>query len=126
MTNLDSEDLKVEVDASTPGRLRADFTGKSNSRDPGKVLKPWFDEVLTMAAHKKAQVVLHFEKLQYFNSSTIAALIQMLNAAQDKKVALELVYDGKLRWQTLSFDALKRAIRPFDSGGGAAVTIKAV
>jgi hypothetical protein len=116
----------VEVDASTPGQLRADFSGKSNSRDPGKVLKPWFDQVLALAGNKGAQVVLHFEKLQYFNSSTIAALIQMLNAAQDKKVSLELVYDGKLRWQTLSFDALKRAIRPFDSGGAAAVTIKPV
>lgn len=125
MTNLQSEELKVAVDASTPGQIRADFTGKSNGRDPGKVLKPWFDSVLAGAAHKSATVVLHFDKLEYFNSSTIAALIQMLNAAQDKKVPLVLVYDGKLRWQTLSFEALKRAIRPFESGG-TAVTIKSV
>lgn len=125
MMNLVSDELKVDVDASAPGQLRADFTGKSNSRDPGKLLKPWFDEVLALAQQKNAQVVLHFEKLAYFNSSTIAALIQMLNAAQDRKVSLELVYDGALRWQTLSFDALKRAIRPFDSGG-VAVTIRPV
>lgn len=126
MTNLDSDELHITVDAATPGQIRADFTGKSSARDPNKVLKPWFDSVIAGASHRNATVVLHFEKLEYFNSSTIAALIQMLNAAQEKKIPLELVYDSKLRWQTLSFDALKRAIRPFGSGGAAAVTIKSI
>lgn len=111
---------------TTPGLLRLDWTGKSNSRDPGKLLLPYFDRVLNQALAENGAVQMHFEKLEYFNSSTIAALIQMINAAQEKKVKLELTYDAKLRWQTLSFDALRRAIRPFQATGTSTVDFKTV
>lgn len=125
MPDFQADDLLIH-ETTAPGVLRHDWTGKSNSRDPGKVLKPFFDRALVQAQTEKRALQLHFEKLEYFNSSTMAALIQLMNAAQEKKVALELTYDGKLRWQTLSFDALKRAIKPFEATQATPVIIKTV
>jgi hypothetical protein len=31
------------------------------------------------------------------------------------------VYDGKQKWQAMSFDALRRALRPFETGAGNSV-----
>jgi hypothetical protein len=50
---------------------------------------------------------LHFEELDYFNSSTITSLIQLIQEARAKGIPLTYVYDPALRWQKLSFDALR-------------------
>ncbi len=36
-------------------------------------------------------------------------------------VELTVVYDGAQKWQAMSFEALRRALRPFESGSGPAV-----
>ncbi|MFL5318892.1 MAG: hypothetical protein ACJ790_04490 [Myxococcaceae bacterium] len=126
MPDFEADDLRITESSSAPGLIRLDWMGKSNARDPQKLLSPFFERVLNRAVLESRLVELHFEKLEYFNSSTMAALIQLINAAQEKKIRLDLVYDQKLRWQTLSFDALKRAIRPFESGQGTPVSIKSV
>jgi hypothetical protein len=35
-----------------------------------------------------------------------------------------VVYDGAQKWQVLSFDALKRAMRPFETGKGPSVAFR--
>ncbi len=34
---------------------------------------------------------------------------------------LTVVYDANQRWQSMSFDALRRALRPFETGSGPVV-----
>jgi hypothetical protein len=115
------EDLTADVDRSTPAVLRVRLGGRSASRDAASVLAPLFDRVLASGRDEARVIVLHFEKLEYFNSSTIAALVGFIRAAQDAKVGLTVVYDPAQRWQAMSFDALRRALRPSDASRGPAV-----
>jgi hypothetical protein len=50
---------------------------------------------------------MHFENLDHFNSSTIAAVIRFIQEARVKAVKLVIVYNQQLKWQKLSFDALR-------------------
>jgi hypothetical protein len=120
-TQLQFEDLGAALDRQSAGTLRVRLSGRSSSREAGKTLAPLFDRILDEAKRDRRVLALHFEKLEYFNSSTIAALVQFIRAAHEMGVALTVVYDGKQRWQAMSFDALRRALRPFESGGGPAV-----
>lgn len=114
MMNLQADELLIEVDERESGVLVLNWLGRSASRNPGAVLHPWFDQLFGVARERHAVLEMHFERLEHFNSSTIAVLIQLINSAQDRRVRLTVRYDGNLRWQTLSFDALRRALRPFN------------
>lgn len=75
--------------------------------------------MFTEAKNRGGGIEMVFTELEHFNSSTIAALIQTINSARDRGVAMTLRYDRKRNWQVLSFEALKRALRPFESAAGA-------
>ena len=121
MENVVLGDLTAELDTGTPATLRIRLTGKSASREAGKVLAPLFDRALATARGDARALVLHFERLEYFNSSTIAALVQFIRTAQQAGVGLTVMYDPTQKWQAMSFDALRRALRPFDASGGPGV-----
>ncbi len=114
-------DLAAQLDRADPGVLRVRLSGRSSSREAGNALAPLFDRVLADARAEPRALALHFEKLEYFNSSTIAALVQFIRSANEGGVALTIVYDARQRWQSMSFDALRRALRPFESGTGPTV-----
>jgi hypothetical protein len=118
MDNLAFENLRIAADRAESGAVRLRWTGKSDSRDPGKALGPYFATALQAAKASGAHVEMHFEQLDYFNSSTISALIQLINQAQAQSVSLVLHYDPKLRWQSLSFEALRRATSVFKPASG--------
>ncbi|HET9552043.1 MAG TPA: hypothetical protein VFP50_03680 [Anaeromyxobacteraceae bacterium] len=109
-------ELRTAIERDDAGSLHLHFGGKSAAREAWRVLAPIFDEVLAAAVAERRAMVLHFEKLEYFNSSTIAALVQFIRAAQRSAVGVTVVYDASQNWQAVSFDALKRALRPFDAG----------
>jgi hypothetical protein len=83
------------------------WSGKSNDRHPGKILGPYFAKMLDRVATQSVPLELHFETLDYLNSSTITAIIQLIQDARAKAVKLVIVFDPSRRWQKLSFDALK-------------------
>jgi hypothetical protein len=118
-------DLGADVTADA-NAVRIRMQGKSASRDAGKVLSPLFDEALARAKTGPGALALHFEALEYFNSSTIAALVQFIRAAQEEGVSFEVVYDARQKWQAMSFDALRRALKPFESGGASPVKFSTV
>ncbi len=117
-TTIQFGDLTATLDRADAGTLGVRLSGRSSSREAGKTLAPLFDRVLGEASAESRVLALHFEQLEYFNSSTIAALVQFIRASQERGVGLAVVYDGKQRWQAMSFDALRRALRPFASGSG--------
>ncbi len=118
-------DLTADLSADARA-VQIRMNGKSASRDAGKVLSPLFDEALARAKTGPRALALHFEALEYFNSSTIAALVQFIRAAQDEGVSFEVVYDARQKWQAMSFDALRRALKPFETSGGAPVRFPTV
>jgi len=109
MQNLTVGDLRIEAmpieGAAAPVQLL--WRGKSNNRHPGEVLAPYFREVLATAGTRNVPIELHFEKLEHFNSSTISAIIQLIGDARARSIKLILVYDQALKWQKLSFEALR-------------------
>ena len=107
MENLSAGDLTIEASHQGPGPITLVWRGKSDDRYPGKVLGPYFAQVLDRAAETGAPVEMRFEKLDHFNSSTIAAVIRFIQDARQRGVKLILTYNQQLKWQKLSFDALR-------------------
>lgn len=108
MQGLVVGDLRIEaLDGDAPGAVRLMWRGKSNNRHPGEALAPYFREVLAAAGQRKQALELHFEDLEHFNSSTITSIIQLIQDARARGIKLVLVYDNALKWQKLSFDALR-------------------
>lgn len=126
MVNLHADELTIEVDERTPGLVVLTWVGRSASRSPGAVLHPWFEQLFTYVRERSAALEMRFDRLEHFNSSTIAVLIQLISSAQERGVKLTLRYAGNLRWQALSFDALKRALRPFEEMGVASPPVSFV
>lgn len=125
MDRLQAEELTIEVTRES-GALVAVWRGKSTSREPGKHLRPFFTTLLERAATQKLQVRMQFEQLEHFNSSTIAEVIQLIHSARTAGVPIFLHYDSTLRWQALSFEALRRAMQHFASGQGAQAKVEIV
>jgi hypothetical protein len=108
MDSLVADALTIEADEPTPPEpLTLTWRGKSDDRYPDKVLKPYFAQVLARAAERGGGVEMHFEHLEHFNSSTISTIIRFIQDARQKGVRLVLVYNQALKWQKLSFDALR-------------------
>lgn len=108
MENLIAGDLKIEALGIDPNdSIRLFWNGKSNDRHPGKVLAPYFLHVLSAAKTRGVSVELHFEKLEHFNSSTITSIIQLIQDCREQGIKLVIVYNHALKWQKLSFDALR-------------------
>lgn len=105
MESLKTEDLTIAVEEGDT--VTCTWKGRSVQRNPGETLNPFFEKLLGAASDKKKPVHMHFETLDHFNSSTISTLIRLIQAARANQVPLEMVYDGNLKWQRLSFEALR-------------------
>jgi hypothetical protein len=125
MNPLQTHELAIKVDDSA-GRLRLDWSGKSTSRDPSQVLAPFLDQVLSSASAGGKTVEMHFEAMEHFNSSTVAELIRVINKGRTSQVPLTVFYNASCKWQELSFKALERAMRPFQTGLEPSVRILSV
>ena len=107
MNNLQSGDLTIEVAVTPESVFKCTWKGKSNERNPPEILRPWFDALLAAVGQANGTVEMHFEKIEHFNSSTITALIRLIQICRKTNVKLVMVYDQTLKWQRLSFDALR-------------------
>ena len=108
-------DLVIEVDEDAAATvIRLDWRGKSNHRQPDTVLAPFFAEMTSKAVSGGKALEMHFEQLEFFNSSTITAIIQYVKELRDRKVKLTVSFDARHRWQKIFFDALCI----FDKGDG--------
>jgi len=108
MSDFSFDDLIIQTHPlSKEGTLRVDWSGKSSAREPSKVLAPFFKDVANQAAEGATSLEMHFEGIDHFNSSTITALIQLIQDLRRQQTRLVLVYDPTQKWQKLSFDALR-------------------
>jgi hypothetical protein len=108
MQSLIVGDLRIETaEGQVSSAVQLLWKGKSNHRNPSEALGPYFREVLASAAAQRVPLELHFEKLEHFNSSTITSVIKLIQDARARTVKLVLIYDPALKWQKLSFDALR-------------------
>lgn len=100
-------ELTIEPRQPTPGGpLDLFWRGKSNDRHPARTVVPYVTEALAIAKAEQAVVSLHFETVEHMNSSTITAIIQIIQEARTRATPLVIVFDGSKTWQRLSFEAL--------------------
>jgi hypothetical protein len=102
--SVNKETLRIDVTATDV--IRAYFRGRSALRLPDEVLVPLFDELTARALKTGFPVHLHFEELEFFNSTTISSIIQCILAMRDKGVRTMIRYDGRQKWQKLFFEPL--------------------
>jgi hypothetical protein len=108
---------ELRVEARSPdagGALSLHWRGVCNERDPATFLEPYLAKALDEARGARVGLELHFEKMEYCNSSTLGALIDFTERVLGAGIKLVYVFDASRRWQQLSFEAL----RVFDSGDG--------
>jgi hypothetical protein len=86
--------------------IRLVWSGRSTARNPSEVLNPYLEKVAETAKGLGVDVEMHLQRLEYLNSSTIAALIRALRILRRQKTKTVLIYDGELGWQQRSFEAL--------------------
>jgi len=111
MEQLVIGDLRIDV-RERPGTITLEWRGKSNDRYPKKALGPFFENLFVEAQEKKADVEMHFEGLDYLNSSTISTLVGVIRDLRDKKIKLSISFDNQQKWQKLCFDALRVFEKP--------------
>ena len=113
LLELRSGELSIDS-TSGPGCLRLEWRGRSAARDPRAILIPYFEQAIAVARDSGTPVEMHFEGLDYFNSSTIAALIDAIRLGSEHRVPMVMFYKESVRWQRMSFDALRMFTREHD------------
>lgn len=96
------------------GMIRVDWHGKSNGRNPAVTLAPFFERLGDEAAAKQLPIEMRLEALEYFNSSTLSAIIRIITRMRERNIAVRLRYDENAGWQRRSCEAL----RVLDTGDG--------
>lgn len=115
MERLVAGDLTIDVaEIASPPRLRLDWHGRSNDRQPRQKLAPFFAHILELAAPQRLLVEMRFDRLEHFNSSTISSVIDFIHDARARTVPLVIGYDARITWQKIAFEAL----RVFTTGDG--------
>ena len=108
MTTETFTDQSLSLDASDDGpELLLTWRGRSTAREPGKFLRPILTAQLDKGCEQKRALVLDFRAVEFFNSSTITPVIRLLEEARKRGAHLVVRYRKDLRWQELSFSALK-------------------
>ncbi len=107
MTPLASAELSIFPSQPSPHLLRLDWSGRSDFRRSDEVLAPFLNAALEEAKTTGAEIEMHFERVEFLNSSTIASLVQFLHRARAAGIGLYFTYRHNVRWQRLSFEALK-------------------
>ena len=107
MNTLNDGGLTLHCHDPAPGVIRVQWLGRSDARFPGEALNPYLSQVLAQAHAAAAAVEMHFEDLEYLNSSTISVVMHFLATAREARVPLSFTYQPKVRWQKLSFEALR-------------------
>jgi hypothetical protein len=98
----------------TPALLRLSWRGSSRDRQPQRLLGPFLTEQIEQAQRAGCPVEMRFDRLEYFNSATVMAIVGAVRGAKAKGIAVRIVYDGSRDWQRLSFEPM----RVFAQGGG--------
>jgi hypothetical protein len=99
-------ELTIDPSQDASGPIDLFWRGRSTDRHPARTVVPYVTTALSAAAEQKSAVRLHFETIEHMNSSTITALIQIINEARSRQTKLVILFDRSKTWQKLSFEAL--------------------
>lgn len=121
MESYNEGPLRIDVEPREDA-LVLHFRGKSAARDPDASLRPFFERVADEASRGAGVVELRLDALEYFNSSTIAAMIRAIRRFHAQRTRVSLTYPDQ-GWQRRSLDALRMLLEQdgvLENAGGAA------
>lgn len=98
--------LKIELEEKISS-INISWSGKSIDREPGKFITPILVNAVMRSSGLNKRIVLDFRELDYMNSSSITPVIRILERAKRGRTQIRVVYRKSLKWQDLSFSALK-------------------
>ncbi len=101
-----SDALRVEISEDAQN-LTMGWFGKSTMRKPGDFLTPILTDLMRRGSESGRRIVMDFRKLQYMNSSTITPIIRAREQTRRGTGSMTIVFRQDLKWQHLSFSALK-------------------
>lgn len=105
MKELMLDDLRIDVTLGA-GRVRMDLLGTARLHDAAAQIQPFFERIVRDARSAHAGLEVHFERLQFCNSITLAAVVRFVRRALDQSLQLEVVFEPRLRWQQVLADTL--------------------
>lgn len=101
--------LTLEVRYDSTG-VHVKWLGESKEREPVRFINPVFDSIYKKDS--KNPITLDFTNLEYMNSSTVTPVVKLLEHAKKNNRKMIIHYKKGLKWQELSFSALKVFIVP--------------
>lgn len=90
-----------------PASVVVTWRGRSTARNPAAFLAPILLQALARACELRRPITLDFRAVEYFNSSTMAPVVRLMEEARRRNARVTLQYDSGQRWQELSFSALR-------------------
>lgn len=103
--------LQIEVFESLL-QLIVSFAGRSEAREPALFIDPILKRAAEKASSQAKLMVIDFRRLDRMNSSSVPPVLRILELARRGQLRLKLIYARDLKWQTLSFAALKAFATP--------------
>ena len=100
------DQLTIEV-TEDDANVSLVWKGRSIVRNPNDFVMPIMLDALSVANESGKRLRLEFQELEYMNSSTLTPIIKILERARRGETQLTVVYKESLRWQDLSFAALR-------------------
>jgi hypothetical protein len=115
LRDFSADSLTLRVSSSSDGPasecISLVWLGKANMRYPMEVLGPYFDMLVTAAEERGNLLEFHFETLEHLNSSTILALMRLVQTLRQKRIRLRIFFDAAHKWQKMTFEALRQLDR---------------
>lgn len=96
--------LKLEVKYES-SRVSVKWLGESKEREPIRFISSVFEQIYEKDNH--SPLYLDFTDLEYMNSSTVTPIVKQLEKAKKENRKITVVFRKSLKWQELSFSALK-------------------
>jgi hypothetical protein len=96
------------------------FRGEGEARDPSPFITGVTKELVPKLERKK--VTIDFRQLRRMNSSTVASILILVRALDQKRISTVLDYDTSIEWQRVNFHCMKaiaRSLQSIDVVGGA-------
>ena len=108
MNNLEKDKLIIKVSKDLDLNIMAlSWQGESNDKNPGAFLYPYFEEIAKEASDHNFSIEMDISEMKYMNSSTISPIIRLIKDLKSKRIKFIILYDGNMKWQDLSFTALR-------------------
>jgi chemotaxis protein histidine kinase CheA len=89
------------------------FRGEGEARDPAPFLAGVTKELVPKLEKKK--VTIDFRRLRRMNSSTVASILILIRALDQKRISTVLDYDTSIEWQRVNFHCMKAIARSLQS-----------